>query len=330
MSPSTIPVSRRRQFLGTVLMLAVLVPRSGHAQVARVEVHPFQSTTLTDQEFLTGQKEGKPVVIAGELRIPRPGTDRLPAVVLVHGSGGVSGYVDDWAHWLNAMGVATFVFDSFTGRGIVNTNYDQAQLGRLAMIVDAYRALAVISTHPRINPERIALMGFSRGGQAALYASLKRFQGMHAKAGPAFALYVVFYPACNTTYLGDDGVADKPIRIFHGSADDYVPVAPCRSYVERLRKSGKDVQLTEYADALHVFDWAMLKTPQKLAQAQTTRRCQLEESADGRIINSQTRQPFTYGDPCVERGPTIGYNAQAAGEAQKAVRDLVTAVLLPK
>ena len=85
------------------------------AQVARMEIHSFPSMTLTDQEFLTGQKEGKPVTIAGELRLPRPGNDRLPAVVLLHGSGGVSGNVLDWEQDLNAMGVATFVLDSFTG-----------------------------------------------------------------------------------------------------------------------------------------------------------------------------------------------------------------------
>ena len=313
------------------VLVVALAPKVGHAQVARVELHPFQSTTLTDQQFLTGQKEGKPVMLAGELRIPKPGTDRLPAVILLHPSGGVSGYVDDWARMLNGMGVATFVCDSFSGREIVSTINDQDQLGMLTMIVDAYRALELLAKHPRIDPERIALMGFSRGGRAALYASLKRFQRMYAPPGLAFATYIAFYPPCDTTYLNDNDVADKPIRIFHGNADDFVPIAPCRSYVERLRKAGKDVQLTEYAGAYHLFDAATLKTPQKLPQAQTLRHCpQLEEAADGRIMDSQTKQTFTYkSDPCVERGATIAYDPQAHTEAQKAVRELVTAVLRP-
>ena len=65
------------------------LPRLAAAQVVRIEVHTLKTMTLTDEQFLTGVKEGKPDVIAGELRIPRPGTDRLPAIVLVHGSGGV-------------------------------------------------------------------------------------------------------------------------------------------------------------------------------------------------------------------------------------------------
>jgi dienelactone hydrolase len=34
----------------------------------------------------------------------------------------------------------------------------------------------------------------------------------------------------------------------------WAPVAACREYVKRLQQLGKDVQLTEYARANHVFD----------------------------------------------------------------------------
>ena len=86
----------------------------------------------------------------------------MPAVVLLHGSGGVSGYVDDWARSLNCLGVATLTVDSFTGRGIDTTFMNQDALGRLSMIIDAYRAHELLARHPRIDASRIALMGFSR------------------------------------------------------------------------------------------------------------------------------------------------------------------------
>jgi hypothetical protein len=62
--------------------------------VARTELHAIPTLTLPDQDFLTGGKNGTLVTIAGALRIPRLGTNRLPAVILVHGSGGVGGNVD--------------------------------------------------------------------------------------------------------------------------------------------------------------------------------------------------------------------------------------------
>jgi dienelactone hydrolase len=172
-------------------------------------------------------------------------------------------------------------------------------------------------------------MGFSRGGQAALYASMKRFQRLYATSGQEFATYIVFYPDCTTTYRDDEDVADKPIRIFQGSADDYDPVAATRAYVKRLQAKGKNVQLTEYAGAGHNFDNRALKTPVKLEKAQTVRHCECAEADNGVIINVKTRQPFTYADPCVEYGPTLAYNEKAATEARKAVKDLVITTLKP-
>src|SRR6185503_3704800 len=169
-----------------------LAPALCGAQVARVELIPFQSVTMSDQDFLNGRKDGKPVTLAGELRIPRPGTDKLPAVVLLHGS-----------------------------RGIVQTSTNQASLGRLAMTYDAYRALEVLDKHARIDGNRVAVMGFSRGGQAALYASLKRFQKMHGAAGGRdFAAYIPFYASCGTKFIADEEVSPRPIRLFHGAADN--------------------------------------------------------------------------------------------------------------
>jgi dienelactone hydrolase len=320
-------VTRSAIVVSLVVLLdqIALGPTPALAQVARVEMHAFASATLTDQQFLTGERQGTPVILAGELRLPRPGTERLPAVIVVHSSAGVLGRIDAWARWLNDLGVATFVLDAFSGRGLVNISADQGKLGRLNMIADSYRALELLSRHARIDPQRIAIMGFSRGGTAALYASVKRFQHMHLAQGLGFAAYIAFYPSCNVTYIDGDDVADKPVRIFHGALDDFDPPAPCRPYIARLQKAGRDVQHTEYPGAHHVFDSPAIKVPIQFPQSQTVRRCRLEETEGGRIVNSATKQTFTYEDPCVERGPTLGYNENAAREAEKAVKAFLTA-----
>jgi len=295
-------------------------PRLACAQVARIEIHSLKTMTLTDEQFLTGVKDGKQDVIGGELRIPRPGKDRLPAIVLVHGSGGIGGNVDSWSQELNKIGIATFILDGFTGRGIVDVVTDQRQLGMLAMINDAYRVLELLAKHPRIDPSRIGIMGFSRGGMVALYASLNRFKRMHAPSDIGFAAYLAFYTPCYITFIDDGEVSDHPIRLFHGSADDYVPVEPCQEYVKRLQKAGKDVQLVEYPEAYHVFDMSAIKAPIRLPEAQTTRNCRREENPAGQIINSQTKQP----GPCTERGATLAYNAHAHSESLKAVKEFLT------
>jgi len=296
-----------------------------------IEIHPIPSVTLTDEQFLTGVKEGKPVLIAGELRFPQSSTERSPVVVLLHGSSGITLRVERWAQELNSIGVATFALDSFSGRGIRDTIADQSQLGRLAMITDAYRALELLSRHRRVDPCRIVLMGFSRGGHATLYASLKRFQRMHSPAAAQFAAYIPVYAACNTRYIQDDEVAERPIRLFHGIADDYVPIAPSRTYVRRLREKGVDVELTEYEGAYHIFDDPSLDTIVNLPNAMTWRHCQLEEDRPGRIVNVKTGAPFGWDDPCVERGATVGYQAHAHTQAvRKVKRFLATTFELPR
>jgi dienelactone hydrolase len=194
---------------------------------ARTEVRPIETLTLSDQQFLTGDRSAaKAAVIAGELRLPQGAAGRLPAVVLMHGSGGAGAREEFWSKIFNEMGIASFVVDSFSGRGLTSVSANQALLGRFNMILDAYRAHATLSAHPRIDRSRIVLMGFSRGGQTTLYASLKRF---HQVWDPevAFAAYIPLYASCNPTLIGDTDVSEVPIRMFHGAADDYVPVAPC-------------------------------------------------------------------------------------------------------
>jgi dienelactone hydrolase len=318
------------RFFGTGAALLVASAISAvtvaQAQVARIEYLPFESTTLTDAEFLTGRKDGPRVTLAGELRLPKVGDEKLPAVVLVHGSGAVGGAaapVSEWARALNDIGIATFAIDSFSGRGIVQTSTDQKQLGRLAMIVDAYRALEVLAKHRQIDPGRIALMGFSRGGQVTLYASLKRFQQMHGPAGVQYAAFLPFYPACVLSYRQDEDV-DRPIRIFHGAADDYNPVAACRPYIDRLTKAGRDVKLYEYPGAHHVFDGRAVMKPTPSPASQSVRACRQAEDESGQVINLDTGKPFSYTDACVQRGVMTGYDEAAFTQSHADVKEFLT------
>jgi dienelactone hydrolase len=287
--------------------------------VPRTELRPFNSMTVSDQQFLKGEDKGSPVTIAGELRIPRP-TGALPVVVLMHGSGGVGPNVGLWVTDLNAMGISSFVIDGFTGRGLTGTSTNQAQLGRLNFILDIYRALEILSKHPRVDPARIALMGFSRGGQAALYASVRRFHQMWNKSGIDFAAYLPFYPDCSTSYLEDSDVSQSPVRIFGGTIDDYNPIARCKPYVQRLKTAGRDVTITEYPNASHAFDSPLLPaTPIVAKDAQTVRNCEVREDTPGDLVNAKTGQPFAYTDACVERDPHVGYDPQGTSEARSAV-----------
>jgi dienelactone hydrolase len=308
--------------LGTVMAQGAAAQSVPKDIAARIEAIPIQTLTISDEQFLKGDAYGKPTTIAGTLRIAQ-GSGRLPLVIIAPGSGGHNANTDVWDRQFEEMGISSFALDSFAGRGIVSTVVDQSQLGRLNMILDIYRSLAVLAAHPRVDPGRIAVIGFSRGGQAALYASLKRFQKTWNPGGVDLVSYIALYPVCNTTYVGDTEVSDHPIRIFHGISDDYVPIGPCRSYFERLRVNAKDVKMLEYPDTWHAYDFPTVPpTPTIVQNAQTT-LCTLREEPVGTIVNTETLKPFTYSDRCIGRNPHIAYSVASTRATEDAVKTLL-------
>jgi dienelactone hydrolase len=289
----------------------------------RVELHAVRSLWLSDQQFLIGDPNGKEVTIGFELRIAQ-GAGKRPTLILMHGSGGIGANVPFWVRHFNAMGINTVTIDGMTGRGLTGVGDKQTVLGRLNFILDIYRTLEVIARHPRVDTGKVALMGFSRGGQAALYASLARFHRQWNKSGIDLAAYIPFYPDCATTYQGDTETTGKPIRIFHGTPDNYNPVATCKSYVARLKDAKRDIELTEYPHAPHGFDNPIGASPAVAAKAnQSVRDCTIQEGPSGQLINAETKAVFSYTDACVKLDPLVG----ADREATEAVLQEVTAFL---
>jgi dienelactone hydrolase len=55
--------------------------------------------------------------------------------------------------------------------------------------------LELLAKHPRIDSNRVMVMGFSRGGGAAHWSALKRFLKMHGPdGGLMFAGHIALYP----------------------------------------------------------------------------------------------------------------------------------------
>ncbi|WMY10207.1 dienelactone hydrolase family protein [Paraburkholderia phenoliruptrix] len=287
--------------------------QSGRDMAAHVEVHQIPSLTVSDRQMLTGNRHGEPVTVAGILRLAKQ-SGKQPVVVLIHGSSGIGANIEMWERIFNENGIGTFAIDGFTGRGIRSTSNDQSQLGRLNLVLDAYRALDMLARDPRVDPDRIVLMGFSRGGQATLYAAMTRLNRMWNTSGVRFRAYIPFYPDCMTRYRDDTDV-DGPIREFHGADDDYDPAPACAAYIGRLREAGKDATMTVFPHASHAFDMPYAMPTVVAKGAQTVRACRIVENASGELINEATGALFSFRDECVQSDPHVGGNGQARDAA---------------
>lgn len=311
--------------LGCHLAAGMLVMLTGCADTTRLTI---ESLTLSETRPFPQSSEGKPVVISGELTLPSEATGRVPAVILAHGCGGF-GRVQEasWTHELNRMGFASFSLDSFGGRGIREVCSWQEHINVGSRLLDAYRALEALAAHPRIDPSRIALMGFSHGGMVALWAHYTRFQRRWMSGQHRFAAYLSFYPAvCNFRFLDEDQDS-RPLRIFLGADDDYNSVAQCQEYVERIRAAGSDVALLVYPDARHAFDAPELPPLQYLPQNVNSRACRYVERPDGSLagFSVDTGRPVTRDAPCISRGTARGYNPRAHRQAIQDVNAFLNA-----
>ncbi|MGH9364648.1 MAG: dienelactone hydrolase family protein [Thermoanaerobaculia bacterium] len=259
--------------------------------------------------FITGE----PVVISGELRFPS-GAGPFPAVILAHGCGGISPSVTGWEQVLRSWGYATFVLDSFRGRGLTEVCTDARTLAGTQRIPDAYGALRILATHPRIDVRRVALMGFSHGGILTMGASTVWAKETYAPAGqPAFRAFLPFYPYCNTVYPERERVS-APLRIHTGELDDWTPAGPCARLADSLKASGQDVTITVYPGAHHAFDGigrGHLSLPN------------VDSGADCALRMASVLGPFppqSQVSSCLRKGATIAWNPEATEQARRNVQ----------
>lgn len=209
------------------------------------------------------------LTLTGTLSLPATPTP-VPAVVLMHGCGGVSGAMHAWARLLRGWGYAALVLDSFTARGLRRV-CESAGLTSEQRVDDAFAALQTLAAHPGIDAGRVALMGFSHGGGTVLTAAAPAIARRYAApGGPRFRALVAFYPRCEGRYPGAPLAA--PLRIHIGALDDWTPAPPCETLAATLQGAGADVRITVYPDSHHAFDVPRNGPPVRLLNVGVGRR----------------------------------------------------------
>ncbi len=188
------------------------------------------------------------VTIRGELYLP-PGKGPFPAVVLMPPCTGRLPIELEHAEGerYNALGYALLAVDSFGPRGFedgcggVGSSVD--------LVMDAYGALLYLAELPPIDPDRIAIVGYSRGGDVAL--SAVGFDGVERLFDRQFRAAVAYYPFCQRQEATAVAV---PTLILIGEQDDWNAARDCRDMMVRRRAFSAPMRLVVYPDAHHAFN----------------------------------------------------------------------------
>jgi len=256
-------------------MLALLV------QLA-VMGHAAAQKTVRFPAFDAG--EGRPATeLTGYLFKPGAGgSGPMPAVVFLHGCGGLISATSrstghrivsremDWAGKLTTGGAAVLMVDSFTPRGAgeMCSRSGFKEWLYLRRPGDAYAALAWLQQQPFVAKEKVAVIGWSNGGGAVLFALGKRHGRPAAVTGPDFRAAIAFYPgSCSEKRMGADWTPAIPLMVLIGAKDVWTPAGPCHELVDRAVARGASIAYHAYPEAYHDFDWPNLKRRELTAYA---------------------------------------------------------------
>lgn len=284
----------------------------------------------------TSEGRGRQETVFGYLSLPPNGDRPVPAMVLVHGSGGIGEIQLRYTAEFIRMGIAVFSVDSFAPRGVASTVDDQLRVTGVQMVSDAFGALKLLRANPRIDGNRIGVQGGSKGGTVALETAIKQVARAHGvPAEVRFAAHIPIYPACVTQYRTPI-TTDAPILVLVGSSDDYVGVESCRDYAEAMKKQQADIRFVVYPNAEHGFDGRDGQNHYWIGNAQNYSKCRVYIEDDGKAVYSKTgevldspRKAFdVMSKDCITRGASIATNAVAKARSLEEIREFLGKTLL--
>lgn len=102
---------------------------------------------------------GKKINGVGTLEFPSKATNKVPVIIIVHTTKGIGYRENTWADYFQDQGYAKFVFDYFKPHG---TKGKERNVLRAPEGV--WGALNILSTHPRLDMNKVAAIDYSNGG----------------------------------------------------------------------------------------------------------------------------------------------------------------------
>jgi dienelactone hydrolase len=224
---------------------------------------------------------------------PPDGAGPFPVVILLHGCAGLRQNTGSWSAALRERGFLVAIPDQFGPRGITEVCSQGDYMNTLFRRIDDSVALVrLLQARPDVRPDRVVVVGFSMGGQLAaelVGESVDHLWTAGGEARPRPAAGVAVYPPCTNVPLG----FAAPLLIIAGGADDWTPAATCARRVEDRAHLPRPPRLLVIPGAHHSFD---------------------EPEARGLVTLRQVRN----GNSPTGFGATIGYDAAATREAQRA------------
>lgn len=187
--------------------------------------------------------------LRGELALPDDG-GRHPAVLVLHGGLGLTDDVRAYARRLSEHGFAALAADTYAADG---DSLEPSVAGERMLALQAEPArlrartqagLDALASHPSVDGERLATVGFCFGGQCALEL---------ARSGADLKATVSLHGLLTTENPAQPGAMRGQVAIFTGAKDPLAPPEHVEQVRAELTRAGAPWQITVFGDGWHGF-----------------------------------------------------------------------------
>lgn len=187
--------------------------------------------------------------LRGYLAYPEAVTAPAPAVLVIHEWWGLNDNARRKTEELAAAGYVAFALDMY-GPGVVTDDADEA--GRLAgqfygqplFAARAQAGLEVLRTSARVDPQRVAAIGFCFGGAGVQFL---------AYSGAPLVGVVSFHGNPIPPSAADAERTRARILVLHGAADPLIPQSEIEAYFAAMNATALDWRFLAYGGAVHSF-----------------------------------------------------------------------------
>jgi carboxymethylenebutenolidase len=188
------------------------------------------------------------VSLKGYLSAPAS-SDPAPAVVMIHEWWGLNHDTTVLADALAREGFVVLAADAFRGsvaQSPADARKQVTETPREQIAADLDAALDFLRSHPRVDANRVAALGFCFGGTQAMYMGTRN---------PELSGVVIFYgggPIQDAAQLGSMKEAG-PVLGIYGKEDGSIPAEQVRKFQQAMEARGVENTITIYPGVGHAF-----------------------------------------------------------------------------
>jgi dienelactone hydrolase len=189
-------------------------------------------------------------VMRGFLAYDDAFTGKRPGVLVVHEWWGLNDFARERALKLAGLGYVALAADMYGGGA---STRDRDEAGKLAkgllsnpdlLRARARAALQVLAADPRVDPKRLAAIGFCFGGTTVLEL---------AYSGADLAGVASFHGGLPKARPDDLKRIKAAVLVLHGADDPHVSPADLAAFEQAMRQAGADWQMVFFGGAVHGF-----------------------------------------------------------------------------